>query len=88
MPCYGDNLCVPRDHVQDEGVDLICPDPPFNSNANVLFKSPTGHNNDAQIWAFEHDASPGEWADGWLSCPTHRKSGVARNGFFKASATP
>jgi hypothetical protein len=49
MPCYGDNLCVPRDHVQDEGVDLICPDPPFNSNANVLFKSPAGHNNDAQI---------------------------------------
>ena len=48
---YGDNLHVLRDHVKDESVDLIYLDPPFNSNANynILFKSPEGHNSDAQI---------------------------------------
>ena len=52
---YGDNLHVLRDHVRAESVDLIYLDPPFNSNANynILFKSPEGHNSDAQIEAFE-----------------------------------
>lgn len=52
---YGDNLHVLREHVKDESVDLIYLDPPFNSNANynILFKSPEGHNSDAQIEAFE-----------------------------------
>jgi DNA modification methylase len=52
---YGDNLHVLREHVRDESVDLIYLDPPFNSNANynILFKSPEGHNSDAQIEAFE-----------------------------------
>lgn len=52
---YGDNLHVLREHVKDESVDLIYLDPPFNSNANynILFKSPDGHNSDAQIEAFE-----------------------------------
>ncbi len=36
----GDYSKVLRDSIRDEGVDLIYPDPPFNSNAscNVLFK--------------------------------------------------
>ncbi len=52
---YGDNLHVLREHVKDESVDLIYLDPPFNSNANynILFKSPDGHDSDAQIEAFE-----------------------------------
>ena len=51
---YGDNLAVLRRHIEDESVDLIYLDPPFNSNAtyNVLFKSPTGEGSQAQIEAF------------------------------------
>ena len=39
---YGDNLTILRDHIEDESVDLIYLDPPFNSDANynVLFKAP------------------------------------------------
>lgn len=44
-----------REHVPTESVDLVYLDPPFNSNANynILFKSPTGSQSDAQIEAFE-----------------------------------
>jgi adenine specific DNA methylase Mod len=37
---YGDNLPILREHFQDESIDLIYLDPPFNSNRsyNVLFK--------------------------------------------------
>lgn len=51
---YGDNLNILRDYIDDESVDLIYLDPPFNSNANynVLFKSPTGEGSEAQIEAF------------------------------------
>ena len=37
---YGDNLDILRRYVQDESVDLIYLDPPFNSNQtyNVLFQ--------------------------------------------------
>ena len=52
---YGDNLDVLRQHIKDESVDLIYLDPPFNSNAtyNVLFRSPSGDQSQAQIEAFE-----------------------------------
>jgi site-specific DNA-methyltransferase (adenine-specific) len=52
---FGDNLDILREHVKDESVDLVYLDPPFNSNAtyNVLFKTPKGHQSDAQIEAFD-----------------------------------
>lgn len=52
---YGDNLDILRDCLDDESVDLIYLDPPFNSAANysVLFKSPAGKASEAQIQAFE-----------------------------------
>jgi 16S rRNA G966 N2-methylase RsmD len=52
---FGDNLYVLREHVPAESVDLVYLDPPFNSKAayNVLFKTPKGHESDAQITAFE-----------------------------------
>jgi site-specific DNA-methyltransferase (adenine-specific) len=38
---YGDNLPIVREHVQNESIDLIYFDPPFNSsrNYNVLFEN-------------------------------------------------
>ena len=52
---YGDNLTVLRGSIDDESVDLIYLDPPFNSQAtyNVLFKSTAGEKSKAQIEAFE-----------------------------------
>jgi len=52
---YGDNLTILRNEIEDESVDLVYLDPPFNSNANynVLFKSPAGDNSQAQIEAFD-----------------------------------
>jgi len=52
---YGDNLYILREHIQDESVDLIYIDPPFNSNAtyNVLFQETNGTASAAQIAAFE-----------------------------------
>jgi DNA modification methylase len=51
---YGDNLDVLRRYVDDESVDLIYLDPPFNSNANynVLFAAQNGSRSAAQIKAF------------------------------------
>lgn len=51
---YGDNLDVLRRHIQDEVVDLVYLDPPFNSNAdyNVLFRE-HGEKAAAQVQAFE-----------------------------------
>ena len=47
---YGDNLTILRNEIEDESVDLVYLDPPFNSNANynVLFKSPQGDNSRAE----------------------------------------
>lgn len=52
---YGDNLFILRNHIEDESIDLIYLDPPFNSNAsyNVLFRESDGKSSDAQITAFE-----------------------------------
>jgi len=52
---FGDNLHVLREHIGTETIDLVYLDPPFNSKAtyNVLFKTPKGHESDAQITAFE-----------------------------------
>lgn len=51
---YGDNLPVLRRYIDDESVDLIYIDPPFNSNAsyNILFKGQDGGRAAAQIKAF------------------------------------
>lgn len=52
---YGDNLDVLRRHVDDESVDLVYLDPPFNSSAtyNVLFAERDGTQAASQIKAFE-----------------------------------
>jgi len=52
---YGDNLQILREQIANESVDLIYLDPPFNSKRdyNLLFKTPKGHESDAQITAFE-----------------------------------
>jgi len=52
---FGDNLVILREHVQEESVDLVYLDPPFNSNAtyNVLFGEKSGQKSSAQITAFE-----------------------------------
>ena len=52
---YGDNLDILRAYIEDETVDLVYLDPPFNSNANynVLFKAPGGEGSAAQIEAFD-----------------------------------
>jgi adenine specific DNA methylase Mod len=62
---FGDNLHVLRDHLAAESVDLIYLDPPFNSKRdyNLLFKSPKGHESEAQITAFEDSWHWGEQAE-------------------------
>ena len=52
---YGDNLPILRDYIDDESVDLVYLDPPFNSNRsyNVLFRDEHGREAEAQITAFE-----------------------------------
>jgi len=52
---YGDNLEILRKYIDDESVDLIYLDPPFNSQRayNVLFQDKTGKYSSAQIQAFE-----------------------------------
>ena len=62
---YGDNLSILREHFPDESVDLIYLDPPFNSNRNynVLFKSQSGADSEAQITAFEDTWRWGETAE-------------------------
>jgi len=52
---YGDNLATLREYIDDESVDLIYLDPPFNSQRtyNVLFKDESGQESESQIAAFD-----------------------------------
>lgn len=52
---FGDNLGVLRDYIEDESVDLIYLDPPFNSNRsyNLLFADKDRQAAPAQITAFK-----------------------------------
>ena len=52
---YGNNLPILRDYLDDETVDLVYLDPPFNSNANynVLFAEKDGSQAASQIKAFD-----------------------------------
>jgi site-specific DNA-methyltransferase (adenine-specific) len=52
---YGENLGVLRDYIEDDSVDLIYLDPPFNSDQsyNVLFAEQDGSRSASQILAFE-----------------------------------
>ncbi len=67
MLYYGDNLEIlrNRDFFNDETVDLIYLDPPFNSKRayNLLFTTPKGFRSDAQIEAFEDSWSWGPQAE-------------------------
>ena len=62
---FGDNINVLCEHLADESVDLIYLDPPFNSKRdyNLLFKSPKGHESEAQIEAFKDSWSWGNQAE-------------------------
>lgn len=62
---YGDNLDILREYIDDESVDLIYLDPPFNSNRsyNVLFKDESGSDSEAQITAFDDTWHWGEAAE-------------------------
>lgn len=62
---FGDNLHILRENFDDESVDLIYLDPPFNSKRdyNLLFKTPKGEQSDAQITAFEDTWHWGEQAE-------------------------
>lgn len=52
---YGDNLDILERYVEDESVDLVYLDPPFQSGRdyNVLFEDRSGDLSEAQIQAFE-----------------------------------
>lgn len=73
---YGDNLNVLRVSIKDESIDLIYLDPPFNSKAtyNILFKTPNGHESDAQITAFEDTWHWGEQAEREFNEIVHQKN--------------
>ena len=62
---FGDNLFVLRDEIKSESIDLVYLDPPFNSKRdyNLLFKTPKGHDSDAQITAFDDSWHWGEQAE-------------------------
>ena len=62
---FGDNLYILRDEIKNESIDLVYLDPPFNSKRdyNLLFKTPKGHDSDAQITAFDDSWHWGEQAE-------------------------
>lgn len=52
---YGGNLDVIRHHLKDEAVDLVCLDPPLNTNANhnVLFHKHGKTKPSSRVMVFE-----------------------------------
>src|ERR1017187_8291634 len=76
---YGDNLTVLRGVFNDESVDLIYLDPPFNSQAtyNVLFRSTAGEQSRAQIEAFEDTWRWGDEAELAFDGVMHNQTTVA-----------
>ena len=52
---YGDKLDILRSYLPETCVDLVYPNPPFNSNRddNVIFGDESGNATDAQLLAFE-----------------------------------
>lgn len=52
---YGDNLEVLRERIPSDSIDLVYLDPPFNSNRsyNVLFRTRSGDEAQAQLEAFD-----------------------------------
>jgi adenine specific DNA methylase Mod len=73
---FGDNLDILREHIQDNSIDLIYLDPPFNSKRdyNLLFKTPKGHDSDAQISAFDDTWHWGEQAEHEFSEILHQSN--------------
>ena len=73
---FGDNLFVLRDEIKSESVDLVYLDPPFNSKRdyNLLFKTPKGHDSDAQIAAFDDSWHWGEQAEREFSELLHQEN--------------
>lgn len=77
---FGDNLDILREYIDDETVDLIYLDPPFNSQAqyNVLFQTPQAEAAAAQVEAFRDMWTWGDEAN-WAYEETMRMGGgVAR----------
>jgi len=73
---FGDNLYILRDEIKNESVDLVYLDPPFNSKKdyNLLFKTPKGHDSDAQITAFDDTWHWGEQAEREFSELLHQEN--------------
>jgi len=73
---FGDNLNILRDEIKNESIDLVYLDPPFNSKRdyNLLFKTPKGHDSDAQIAAFEDSWHWGEQAEREFSELLHQEN--------------
>lgn len=76
--------CTYCANTSDEPVDLVYLDPPFNSKRdyNLLFKTPKGHESDAQITAFEDTWHWGEQAERGISpaeAPAKRRCRRARS---------
>ena len=62
---YGDNLTILREYVDDESVDLIYLDPPFNSERtySVFFKDDQGREPESQVRAFKDTWQWGETSE-------------------------
>lgn len=77
---FGDNLEILRDRIDDQSVDLVYLDPPFNSQAqyNVLFQSPADDAASAQAQAFRDLWTWGDEADIALRDVMRIGGGVAR----------